>query len=110
MRVPTGGRTCRVIWPASTDGKKFEPRNGASANDATHDGQEADHEDAPVGQRHGQQVAIALAEPLEPRLEAALEARERIARPWPRSCLVMRAVDAASAGTSPWSAPACATG
>ena len=35
MRVPIGGRTCRAIWPVSTEGKKFEPRNGASAKDTS---------------------------------------------------------------------------
>ncbi len=35
MRVPTGGRTCRVICPESTEGKKLEPRNGARPNEAT---------------------------------------------------------------------------
>ncbi len=34
-RVPTGARTCRVIWPASTDGKKLLPRNGARPNEAS---------------------------------------------------------------------------
>ena len=34
-RVPTGARTCRVIWPESTEGKKLPPRNGASPNETS---------------------------------------------------------------------------
>ena len=34
MREPTGARTCSVIWPASTDGKKLRPRNGTSSIDS----------------------------------------------------------------------------
>ena len=35
MRVPTGARTCSVIWPESTCGKKFSPSSGASRNEAS---------------------------------------------------------------------------
>ena len=34
MRMPTGPRTCITIWPESTEGKKFEPRNGARPKDS----------------------------------------------------------------------------
>ena len=34
-RVPIGARACIRIWPASTDGKKLRPRNGASRNEAS---------------------------------------------------------------------------
>ena len=34
-RVPTGARACIRIWPESTAGKKFWPRNGTSENDAS---------------------------------------------------------------------------
>ena len=32
MRVPAGARTCSVIWPASTVGKKSAPSNGSSSD------------------------------------------------------------------------------
>ena len=33
MRVPGWVRTCKVIWPESTAGKKSSPRNGTSTID-----------------------------------------------------------------------------
>ena len=69
--------------------------------------QEADHEGRPVRQRHREQAAIAAANALEPRLEAALETHQRIAgRRRPPFVMGMRL----QADSSPWSAPACATG
>ena len=42
--------------------------------------EEADHEQRPPRHRHRQQIAIAATNPLETRLEAALEPDQRIAR------------------------------
>ena len=35
LSEPIGARTCKAIWPASTEGKKLAPRNGARPNDST---------------------------------------------------------------------------
>ena len=93
MRVPTGGRTCSVIWPASTDGKKFDPRNGTSTNDASTTAEEADHERPAMGERHGEQVAIAArgSARTAPRSRAGSGQRSALPPPArPRSSLRMR--------------------
>ena len=79
-RVPTWVRTCIRICRHRPTGKKLRPRNGTSRNETRDDDQEADHEHRPRVQRQRQQIAIAAADALEPRLEAALEPHQRIAR------------------------------
>ena len=71
------------------------------------DAEEPDHEQRPPSQRHRQQIVVAGADTLEPRLEAALEAHQRIARRR-RAAFMMHM--RLQADTSPSSAPACATG
>ncbi len=88
-------------------GKEIAPEERHQQERHRDKGEEAGHEARPVRERQRQQLAIALAQPLEPRLEAALEHHQRIARR--RRPLLMMNVRLA-ADSSPWSAPACATG
>ena len=78
MRVPTGGRTCRVIWPVSTVGKEIGSQERQQQERDRDGGQEAGHEQAAMIDRQGQKVAVALAD----RLEAASKRRCKRAKMW----------------------------
>ncbi len=78
MRVPGTPRTCSLMRPASTVGKKSRPTSGKSAERRRHeDGERADDEGAAL-ERPRQPAAVEHAQPLESALERREEApRER---------------------------------
>ncbi len=79
IRMPTGARTCIRIWPPSTCGKKFSTEEGRKQERGDHESEKTEDKNPAALYRQREQSVITLAHLHEARLEAALQAHQRVA-------------------------------